>query len=339
MAGIGSAVTPIAQLPVRGKVVDDNQLSEVYLELSVNEFEPQKLPLEIDRDGQLQSTIDLQKLSEAGWPIVPESSLGLVVAASDRFDLDGQPHVGRGQPQQLAVVTADKLLILLDRQELELRQRLEIIIEELQQVDDALESLDTVLAPATEVASQGAASGMVPSWAVLNQPPGDPDDSEPASGDDDAARARRLAVLRAQQSMLQADKSEQELLGVANRVENVRLQLLNNRIDSYDRQERLLNKVHDPLVALMSKQYTEFQQDLAELQTATMSGEGRSQAQASLQSLSQVLDGLEQIKANMLDIESFNEIIDLVRGMLEDQERILQETEAKRKTGILDLLK
>jgi hypothetical protein len=353
LAGIGSAVTPIAQLPIRGKVSDDNQVGEVFLELSLNEFEARRIPLEVDRDGQLQSTIDLQKLIEVGWPIAPEVSLGLVVAASDHFDLDGEPHIGRGQPQQLAVVTADRLLVLLDRQELELRQRLEIIIEELRRVDEALKSLDGILAPALnatanalrEVGDRGRLVAFsngtnVPLVSTATGSLNAVDDEEDSlSQDEDAARARRMAVLRAQQSMLQCDKSEQELLGVASRIENVRLQLLNNRIDSYDRQERLQSKVYEPLMTLMKTEYRDFSGRLAELQTATMSGGGREQAQGALSALSRVLDGLEQIKSNMLDIESFNEIVDLVRAMLEDQERLLDETENKRKRGILDLLK
>ena len=41
----------------------------------------------------------------------------------------------------------------------------------------------------------------------------------------------------------------------------------------------------------------------------------------------------------MLDIESFNEIIELVRGLLEEQDVLIQETEAAQKQRILDLLK
>ena len=40
----------------------------------------------------------------------------------------------------------------------------------------------------------------------------------------------------------------------------------------------------------------------------------------------------------MLDIESYNEIIDLVRGLVEDQESLLNESEKRRKSNILDLL-
>jgi hypothetical protein len=59
----------------------------------------------------------------------------------------------------------------------------------------------------------------------------------------------------------------------------------------------------------------------------------------SITRLARVLDVLDGIKSNMLDIESFNEIVDLVRSLLEDQEGILSETEKQQKARILDLLK
>ncbi len=63
------------------------------------------------------------------------------------------------------------------------------------------------------------------------------------------------------------------------------------------------------------------------------------QARMAIESADKVLIALEAIKANMLDIESFSEIIDLVRGLLDDQERILTETEKQQKQRLLDLLK
>ena len=41
----------------------------------------------------------------------------------------------------------------------------------------------------------------------------------------------------------------------------------------------------------------------------------------------------------MLDIESFSEIVDLVRSLLDDQEEILSETEKQQKQRLMDLLK
>lgn len=349
LAGIGTAITPNALLPIRGSVSDDNGVARVVVELALNDSAPLAIPLTPDPDGQLESDVDLAKLTAEDLAIEPESTLGLVVTARDHFDLDGQEHVGRGQPQQLAVVTADQLLVILDRQELELRQRLEIIIVELQQVNSALELLGSSLLPAADAAgtSLRPTRSVAEHWSPT--PAARVEQSlalartlqDPAQEDSAEARAqrRRMAALRAQQSQLQSDKSEQELVGVAKRVDNLRLQLLNNRIDSYDRQNRLQSKVHEPLLELLGGDYRTLSRSLSELQTATMSDQGFEQTQASLAALAKVIDALEAIKSNMLDIESFNEIVDLVRSLLEDQDSLLNEAEKQQKARILDLLK
>ncbi len=364
LAGIGTAITPNALLPIRGTVTDDNGIAEVSVEMALNESEPVLFPVTVTDNGELKTDIDLEKLAtEQAFPIQANTTLGIVVTARDHFNLDQQQHIGRGQPQQLAVVTPDQLLVLLDRQELELRQRLELIIVELQQVNEVLEQLGNSFDRVGDAAQLGRPMNHAISLAAFQdpatQPAVDPADQPAAparegvaeQGDDAAvdetaeqaaeqrAQQRRMAVLRAQQSQLQCDKSEQELTGVAKRVENLRLQLLNNRIDSYDRQNRLATKVHAPLVELLEGDYRKLNRSLAELQTAAMSEQGFDQAQAALAALSRVLDTLELIKSNMLDIESFNEIVDLVRTLLEDQESLLNETEEQQKARIFDLLK
>jgi hypothetical protein len=156
----------------------------------------------------------------------------------------------------------------------------------------------------------------------------------------DPEQAQRLRLLRAQQSVLQADKSQQELLGVATRVEDIRLQLINNRIDSIDRQTRLHDRVYLPLESVLDKEMEDFRGRLNQLQTASMSPQGNGpQATAAADANDRVLVALDAIIANMLDLESFNEIIDLVRGILDDEERLLDETQKKQKQGLLDLLK
>ncbi|MBX3422713.1 MAG: hypothetical protein KF752_14255 [Pirellulaceae bacterium] len=297
LEGIGLAITPQAVLPVRGQVTDDHGVAQVSAELSVDETLLEPVPLRLEAD-QLAGEVDFQALAQQGTlRLQPGSTVGLCVQATDYYNLDDLPHAGRGQPQQLAVVTPDQLLVILDRQELELRQRLEQIIDELQQLQQALSGLSEAT------------------------------DSQP------------VATLRAQQSQLQSDKSRQELAGIASRTQNVRLQLRNNRIDSLDRQQRLLEKVEQPLGQLLADQYSQLDRAMIELQSAVAADRGQPVAVAALTWLEKILIALEEIKSSMLDLESFNEIIDLVRGLLDEQERLLKETEETQKARILDLFK
>ena len=337
--GIGMAVTPNAVIPILGSVVDDHGVQEVLVELARNEDEPLKLPLAITGSDQLDARIDLAQLGEQGrFMLAPKMTLGLVVSARDRYDLHGQQHIGLGQPQQLAVVTANELGIILDRQELELRQRLELIISEVQQLREALQETATSL-------SQGGSARLRTArvWGSIAKAQDSKDASNqtlPPTPPDAATQLRRIAALRAQQAVLQGDKSQQELASIALRIENVRKQLINNRTDTIDRQVRLQEKVYQPLTDLLAGDYEKLRSGLLGFQTAAMSEAGGGiQARSAVQATDQVLIALEAIKANMLDMESFTEILDLVQGLLDDQEKILSETEKQQKQRILDQFK
>ena len=199
-----------------------------------------------------------------------------------------------------------------------MRQRLEQIIIEIEQLRSAIQTIP----PDDSASLTKARAGL----AVIQE-----EDQEEAN------RLRRMRVLRAQQSVLQGDKSQQELLGVATGVEDLRLQLQNNRIDSYDRQERLQKKVFEPLTKLLADEYPGLTDDLLALQEAAAQG-GKQEADAAIASLDDVLLKLLEIKENMLDIESFNEIIDLVRGLIEDQDKLLEKTKKEKRQKLLDLL-
>lgn len=336
--GIGMAITPNAVIPILGAVTDDHGIQEVAVELARNEDDPLKLPVPITGDDKLDTKIDLAQLAEDGkFVLAPKMTLGLVVSARDRYDLQGQQHIGLGQPQQLAVVTPNELGIILDRQELELRQRLELIISEVEQLREALQQT------AASLSTGGSASLQNPDHArgfVALQDAQTTDDKKNQTPPDAAAQLRRIAALRAQQAVLQGDKSQQELASIALRVDNVRKQLINNRTDTIDRQVRLQEKVHQPLTNLLENEYEKMRSQLVAFQTAAMSDAGGGpQARTAVEATDQVLIALEAIKANMLDMESFTEILDLVQGLYDDQEKILSETEKQQKKRILDQFK
>lgn len=350
LEGIGLAMTPRAYLPIRGTVVDDHAVAEVFAEVSVDESSLPPVALQLD-DKTLGGEVDFLRLAESGVArLQPGMTVGMSVVANDYYDLDDQPHSGRGQTVQLAVVTEDQLLVLLDRNELELRQRLEQIISELSQLSEALRSLADLLLglePSTDNASRGIPQIMVPATsavsfrgnAVAAQDMDSVSEQDPEREQANRQAAQRMSVLRAQQAQLQTDKSRQELAGVVNRVEHLRLQLVHNRIDSLDRQQRLLEQVQTPLNRLLAGEYVRLEKLMSELQSATMTGKGRSQAGLAAESLDKIVVELEAIKSSMIDIESFNELIDLVRGLLEEQERVLRDTEETQKNRILDLLR
>ncbi len=351
--GIGSAITAKALLPIIGSTTDDHGLARTWATIVCNEQPPKELDIEPDSEGKIRTQVDLLKLGESGLRLAPDSTLGLVVSAADKYNLNGLKHVGTSQPFQLAIVTEDKLLNLLERQELELRQRLELIISELTQLRDVLRELGRNTSvesteKAARIPSEHDSTSAIVAKTISFRPNvlQDEKDTKTESGasedeQDENAReqARRLNLLRAQQSVLQGDKSQQELIGVATRVEDIRKQLVNNRTDSIDRQERLQDKVHSPLRLVLANEMEELRSRLTQLQSAAMSPAGGApQAVSAAEANDKVLVALDGIVANLMDLASYNEVLDLVRGILEDEERLLDETQKKQKSDVFDLL-
>ncbi|QDV24345.1 hypothetical protein [Aureliella helgolandensis] len=350
LQGIGVAVTPNASLPIRGTATDDNGLARLYVELVLDDSARVDVDVDVPDNGELNTDIDLALLDEQGiLTAAPGQTLGIVVKATDHFDLQSEvttpgketpsqarparqrPLFGQGQAQQLSIVTPDQLLVLLDRQELEQRQRLELITTELEQMRDLLQNIRANL---QALDSPNALKSNARNTQLVSLP--QVGDAQPTLNARQEVQ-RRVAVWT-QQCVLQSDKSDQELASLASRVDNLRMQLVNNRIDSLDRQARLQSNVFEPLRSLLENEYEQLQAQLLGLTAAVNSGDGKSETQATIAQLDAVLLRLEEIKSSMLDMESFNEIVDLVRGLLEDQEQLLDATEQEQRKRILDFL-
>ncbi len=232
------------------------------------------------------------------------------------------------------------MMILLERQELELRQRLELIIAELVQLGDVLTEqanlkISTTLLQPNRQASVSAMTAMV-------QEPAIPDpQSKQASADDESAgskndpeQQRKLMLLRAQQSVVQGDKSHSELVGLAGLVNDIRLQMINNRIDLVDRQNQLNDKVYQPMQRTISGEMQTLRSRLTQFQTAAMSPSGGSQQAAlAVHDNERVLAALNEIVANMLDSAGFNEVVNELRGFRDQQEELLKATQQKTQHG------
>jgi hypothetical protein len=338
-AGIGTAVTENALLPIKGTITDDHGVASVKVEISTGEGETTEIATPMQGETY-SATLDLQQLRESETiTLAVGQSIGIAVAAEDYYEiptsnlpspdddsspasdssqsLTRQPHAGRSSPKQLSVVTLDELLILLDRQELEQRQRLDIIISELREVSELLIKLNVELATAVEAQSTSEAV-------------------------DNLSLDRRIDIM-AQQAVLHADKSQQELRGVALSIENVRQQLVNNRTGNFDRIDRLDAKVVKPLNSMLETQFSQFQESLTALrkearQGAQVNADAISSRTTTAKSdLDEILAQLAEIQANMLDMESFNEIVDMVRGLMDEQEELMNRTKEEQQRRVLDL--
>jgi hypothetical protein len=361
LQGIGSAVTPDVNIPIRGRITDDYAVGKTW-------FDAELLPAAIDtseqprslkyasefrlaKAGQADAALDFRELRAAagGLELRPKDKLLLTVKATDKFNLGDVPNEGHSDRYQLEVVTPDQLLSMLEAREIGLRQRFEQIIEEVRQARDLL---NRVAAPTTDRGAEpedaaGAEPRPAPSGDSAKPAPAAPV-AKPASSAVPPERRQSLRLLRAQQSLQQARKSAQEVLGVAASFRDLREELINNRVDTEDRKQRLQELIAEPLQLIGETMFPELQRRLEVVEQTLLADltakrydvqAGTPEANAALQQANDVLAELEKVLQHMLDLETFNELLDIVRQLMKDQEKLIEETGKERQKGLLQDLK
>lgn len=126
--------------------------------------------------------------------------------------------------------------------------------------------------------------------------------------------------------------------GILASVLQIRDELIHNRVDSTDRRDRLEIRIAAPLKTNLDGNFAKLQQTMKGLnRLPANAAEGPAQTSETIQLNNLVINDLNAILENMLDIESYNEIVDMVRNMLEQQEKILERTKSEQKRKVKDL--
>jgi len=328
LRGIGTAVTPQAKIPFAGQVIDEYGLEttwfsyQIATDLSTKDSAP---PAERATTNQPQGSRELSDLGSfdlalpdpvTKHPLVavePGQQLTLSVKARDAYNLNEQEHVGSSQRFLLDVVTSSQLRALLEKKELALRQRFESIYEKMTGTRQLLDRIDV---------SQ----------------------RQEAATDPDATRSSERDRLRLSGALQNVVQLSYETLGVANGFEEIVSELTNNRVDTEELTERLRQGIAEPLREIGSELMPQLEKSLQQLQAAAEpSNAGNSSAAEKILAMSQaegdlVLDAMQQVLNRMLELESYNELVELLRGIAAEHQQLLEETKQKRRAKLRSLL-
>jgi molecular chaperone GrpE (heat shock protein) len=220
--------------------------------------------------------------------------------------LTGKPNVGQSDRWTLDVVTPEKLRTILESRELVLRQRFEALIQ------DVTESRDWLLR--TEFAAKSAAAGA----------------AKTASTD------WLLAVERTAQN---SQKDARETSGVAESILDIRDELVNNRIDTPELKRRLEVQIAAPLGEIAEKMFPDLDRLLDQMQAArddrdaSIAGREKTVAQLNL-----ILASMQQVLGRMIELEDFNEAVELLRTIIDQQKQIDTQTQQRHKQKLHELL-
>jgi hypothetical protein len=352
--GIGAAITPQARIGVVGRVLDDYGIGNIWFEYAIDQqnFQTTAIKTAPGHPTELELTSDEVALEVRDLKLKPGQKLQLGVKASDLCNLGKNPNTGAGERWLLDVVTPDQLQIMLKARELVLRQRFESIIQETAETRDILAKMELSDAGSSKTAIPSEQnkdrnndikepSNKTKESTKISTPGSEPND-EPGdeSTADSAERRMAMQLMRVQRASSNGRKSAQETLGVAEGIDDIRKQLVNNRIDTQELKERLQSGIADPLRRIANDMYPEFERRLDSLQAAlddaklaaAARNNAKIQADAILLSMRQVLD-------RMIELQDYDEMVEILRDIIKMQEQLRDQTQELQKQKIRDLLK
>jgi hypothetical protein len=338
LSGIGTAITPDAILPFTGKLSDDYGLARAWFEFHVDSGPAASRPLAAQPSGQAEldhiDSFDTRALDESTGKraliLRPGQKLSLTLRATDFFDLDDSPRAGSSQLITLDVVTMAELLEQLERRELQLRQRYESIYEKMMDTRNLLARVDSQEATPSEPAEPSATEPPAPGEANSRDSAAEPS----LAAADRALALRRLRVSGSLQHVVQ---SADEVLGVAEAFDDLHDQLTNNRIENPDLQSRLREQIAQPLHRIGNQRMPELAAKLKLVEERLQDAGVQPELVKCIAAADQILVEMKAVLDRMLELETYNEVVAQLRGIISDQDEINRRTKERQKARIRSL--
>ncbi len=246
------------------------------------------------------------------------------------------------KPILLDVVTPEQLRSILERRELTLRKRFQTVYNRMEETRDRLVRTDFGVPTGENADNRGGAGSDDP---VLGESaePGDETESQRTFSPERIAARRRLRIVGALQNVEQASH---ETIGVGAAFEDIREELINNRIDSEELTSRLKDGISDPLRYVGQQLLPGLQKQIEQLRVdADNQTAGPAQLRQVPAQLRQViveadavLVEMKQILGRMAELETYNEVVELLQGIIQDQGDLNLKTRDQRRKDIRGLL-
>ena len=371
LRGIGPAITPQATLPVEGQVSDDYGVASVRFIYSIDraasqapkdekaeESAPTEVPgqdqaadfgerLLLDDANVTQYQID-DRFSAAPLNLKPGDRLTLLVEARDRFFLPGMTESGQnstGDRWALDVVTPEQLKTMLDVREITLRQRFEVLIEEVRRTRGMIDELSFV-PPKSEDQSPESAENELSE--IERQRREKEREERLARQWQEAITAEQTAtgLYNVTRSLRDIQKEIYDLNTIRQALDDIRLEMINNEIFTPETQQRVDEAVLIPLRRLIDTDFVALEERTSGMNRllerpitqAATHREATDERGEVLTRFDQVLERMLAIRDGMMSMESYAEAIELLRTILRQQENLREETQEQKKTELRGLL-
>jgi hypothetical protein len=127
---------------------------------------------------------------------------------------------------------------------------------------------------------------------------------------------------------------------VAGGFDEIVAELINNRVDTEELKERLERGISEPLKEISGELLPEFETRLEALEAAyqTGSAEAAEPLAAAKSAAQTVEEAMKAVLDRMLELEEYNELVELLRGIVKDQEQLKERTQQEQREKLKGLL-
>lgn len=364
--GVGLAVTPQARVGLEGEVVDDHGIAKVkaiFHRLGHAGAEGDRpMTVELAKPDGPKARVEFNTWVElADLSLEPGTRCQVRVQANDCCDLRGSPQVGESLPWVLEIVSAEELRLRLEKREIALRQQLDQVIGELSDTRRQIEkfvskhagkTLDPVAGrlviepeDVSTPASEGEDSGRPRDWE--SAAPG-----SALQGNDQSRSWDWTPFARRTASQLQ--KNAEDVKTILEGVTLLRDEIQNNRLEAQAWVERLELQVIPPLREACRKTFPALQAKVRQMESGPegigTNGQRRASPPSSgspeqWQFLGQVKSDVENLihllqmaRAAMLELEDLRRVVELLREIIGEQNKLLERTQDVHRRRLRQLI-
>ncbi len=291
MRGISTAVTPRATIPLEGTVADDHALAAAAATLSVAGGSTATLPIALPAGDGAIVEMTAERPFR-----VPLEPLALAPGGKLSLVVTAEDRCTLDGGPNKGAGDAWTLDVVTPEALVAMLEAREIILRR---------RYESCIADLTQVRDRAANAESRPADTAAGNAAG--------SGDSESSAAARLGEAAA--------RAAGETAEIAEAFRMIQVELGNNLLLTPELNARLVTQIADPLAAIAAK-------DLPGLTAACRSGIGRP---GLVQRADDVLARMRSVLDKMMELESFNEVVELLRGMIRTQEEIRAETLKRQK--------
>ncbi|MEM8864848.1 MAG: hypothetical protein AAGF31_04810, partial [Planctomycetota bacterium] len=313
LAGVGPAITPDALIGVRVELEDDHGVASAGLKMEIDgQATPLRMfdiPSSSATSAAFDATVDLltERFAQGlnAGRLQPGQVVTLDAEAKDRCDLRKESRTTTSQSYTLQVITSDQLLARIEEREINLRRTFEQTVAEARRLERSVANVEET----------SSSEGESTPKTVLPTP-----------------ASARLQTARLVDT---SGKIMQETLSVGESFEAIHLELVHNRIQNEDLVDRIQTQIAKPLLKIGATDLPRLRRLLRGLNKPDVT---RDERKSVSQLAAEIAEQMDTVLKQMQSLETYNEVLAMLRQVIDDQQRVRRATDKTRRDQVRQLL-